>query len=962
MANFKFVKSATAAVLGASVLTTAVVVPGADASAKTTYKVNKNGTLVNAKTNKAVKGYKTYKGKLYKNGKKFTGKTSYGTYYVKGKKFTGKTKYGYYYVNGKRFTGTTKYGYYYVNGKRFNGKTKYGNLYVDGKRYTGTTKYGYTYYNGKRVEGEYKAKVYTNGKLVTGLYKDKLYTKGVLETGLDLYKDKLYKDGVLNVGYALYNEDLYKDAAKNEGFVADPLKDGKAYNDTKLANGTFDVDGVEKAYEDGVEVGAKVKSVEAINGKQIKVTFNKTVDDVSAEYLGNYSILRTSDSSEVKLSTLSSNIDDITADGKEVTITFVNDVLTDLSVNKDTLFKFTVDGVKDASGASVAKSTSSLSVNDEKGPELVSASAAAKTTTNKVTLTFSEPVQATGALVTVDGKSATVQAGSDYNQLVVTTSANLEPSKTYDITVLNVKDAAGNFLTTNPTKSTVTVANDVVAPTITEVKAVRDNLVAVTFDKAIDANTLSGEIKLLDASGVAKGGSITSTTSSDKKTVYVALGTENFFGNGTTFTGTLYFSDKIKDVAGNTLAATNKSVTLTKDTVAPTLKSAKHLEAGTLYTNGISYTNGALVLEFDEAVSNVATGSVKLLNASGNSVEGTYVASADSNAENSKEVIITLSSALPAGDYRVVLAGGEVADLSFQTNKNVAQTTKVTATATTNDTTKPVVTTASILETAATNLSSGTTIVVPFTDNASLDLDSIQDINNYLLNGAALPAGSYVSVAHNGTSTNAVPTDVNATIHIPKASIAKEGTQVLNVVNVKDKAGNVILPATKNVTLVDDVAPVFNSATVASNGSLVLGFSEDVVFGTAPKEEFNFKINGTNVEGTNDVITETTGTGNDSGKLVVGFNAVVDAGVDADSETTADNRVYIDVDGVPGYLAGTDILVKTGTTTAVGATTVSVSDLTSLEVSVVGSPVAANIKDGSSLNNALVKDTKKVVK
>ncbi|WP_368634537.1 S-layer homology domain-containing protein [Kurthia gibsonii] len=700
----------------------------------------------------------------------------------------------------------------------------------------------------------------------------------------------------------------------------------------------------------------------AINGKQVKVTFNKTVENVSAEYLGNYSILRSSDTAEVKLSTLAAQIDSIKADGKEVTITFKTDTLTGLSVKKDTVFKFTVDGVKDASGSAIAKSTSTLSVNDEKGPEVVSASAAAKTTTNKVVLTFSEPVQATGALVTVDGKSATVQAGSEYNQLVVTTTANLEPGKTYDITVLNVKDAAGNFLTTNPTKTTVTVANDVVAPVITEVKAVRDNLIAVTFDKAVNDTTLAGEVKLLDASGNPKGGSITvSSTSTDKKTVYLALGTENFFGNGTSFTGTLYFSDKIKDVLGNTLAATNKSVTITKDTVAPNLTSVKHLESNTLYTNGTQYANGALVLEFDESVSNISAENIKLLNASGNSVETTYVDTAAVNSRNSKEVIVSLKAALPAGDYRVVLAGGEVADLSFQENKNGAQTVKVTATSTSNDTDKPTVTTASIVATPAADLTSGTTIVVPLKDNAGLNLDSVQDVNNYLLNGSALPAGSYVSVAHNGSSTNAVATDVNATIHIPKASITKQGDHVLNIVNVKDVAGNVILPATKTVTLNDDVAPLFNSATVASNGSLVLGFSEDVVFGTAPKAEFNFKINGTDVLGTNTVITAAEGVGNDAGKLVVGFNAIVDSGADTNAATTADNRVFIDVDGDGSYGAG-DILVKTGTTTAVGATTVSVSDLTSLEVSVVAAPSATNIKDTSDLDNTLTKNTKKVVK
>ncbi|MGX9133348.1 hypothetical protein ACWV26_03060 [Rummeliibacillus sp. JY-2-4R] len=74
MSNYKlkFVKSAAALALGASVITSAVVVADTSASAKTTYKVS-NGKLVNAKTKKVVKGYVSYKSVLYKDGKAYTG-------------------------------------------------------------------------------------------------------------------------------------------------------------------------------------------------------------------------------------------------------------------------------------------------------------------------------------------------------------------------------------------------------------------------------------------------------------------------------------------------------------------------------------------------------------------------------------------------------------------------------------------------------------------------------------------------------------------------------------------------------------------------------------------------------------------------------------------------------------------------------------------------------------------------
>lgn len=125
-------------VLGVFVLTIAAVVPGVDVSAKTTFKVTSKGTLVNAKTKKAVKGYKSYKGKLYKDGKKLTG--------LYNKKF--------YYKNGVKATGTYKGTYYYKGVK----------------------------------------------KVTTGLYKGKYYKNGVLNVGLALFEGKYYFNATLANG------------------------------------------------------------------------------------------------------------------------------------------------------------------------------------------------------------------------------------------------------------------------------------------------------------------------------------------------------------------------------------------------------------------------------------------------------------------------------------------------------------------------------------------------------------------------------------------------------------------------------------------------------------------------------------------------------------------------------------------------------------------------------------------
>lgn len=140
----------TALALSATMLasTVAVATPGA-ASAKATYKVV-NGKLVDAKTKKVVKGYKTYKNKLYKDGKLFTGIYK-ETYYKKGKKAS-------YWYNG----------IYYHQGKPYTGYSGQQKLrFKDGEPLTGLYS-NILFEDGKRFKGWKDDKYYTNGKLANG--------------------------------------------------------------------------------------------------------------------------------------------------------------------------------------------------------------------------------------------------------------------------------------------------------------------------------------------------------------------------------------------------------------------------------------------------------------------------------------------------------------------------------------------------------------------------------------------------------------------------------------------------------------------------------------------------------------------------------------------------------------------------------------------------------------------------
>ena len=142
-------KQLTAIALSTTMFVSAVAIAPGVTNAKTTYKIV-NGKLVNAKTKKVVKGYKTYQNKLYKDGKLFKGLYK-DTYYNKGKK----ASYWYkkvYYHQGKPYTG-------------YSGQQKL--RFKDGEPVTGVYN-KILFEDGKRFNGWKDSKYYKNRHLANG--------------------------------------------------------------------------------------------------------------------------------------------------------------------------------------------------------------------------------------------------------------------------------------------------------------------------------------------------------------------------------------------------------------------------------------------------------------------------------------------------------------------------------------------------------------------------------------------------------------------------------------------------------------------------------------------------------------------------------------------------------------------------------------------------------------------------
>lgn len=200
--NLKFVKPVASLILGSAVIIGSLSTIEIEANASSNYKIV-DGNLVKKSNGKVVQGFKTFKGKLYKNGKLYTGLKG-KTYYKTGEMATGKYK-GIYYVKGKVFTGIdSKSGKYYVNGKVNKGLSIY-----NGKLYNGAT--------------------FNKGKVV---YKGKLYNGTKLNKGLVLYEGKLYNGSKLNKGVIQYKGLWYKNASLANGHIKTP--DGK---EIRVVNG-----------------------------------------------------------------------------------------------------------------------------------------------------------------------------------------------------------------------------------------------------------------------------------------------------------------------------------------------------------------------------------------------------------------------------------------------------------------------------------------------------------------------------------------------------------------------------------------------------------------------------------------------------------------------------------------------------------------------------------------------------
>ncbi|KTD83870.1 hypothetical protein UQ64_27245 [Paenibacillus etheri] len=786
-------------------------------------------------------------------------------------------------------------------------------------------------YNGKVTVEEVAAVLFRALKLETPATTDntasawaKGYAQAVINAGL-IAKDTNFKANasrslVVETAYAVDQLEAAPTVASAE--AVSPTKVVVTFSDkttTTVELTTALVAGVETTinfkhkdhdYTTKVTLQApKVVSVEAPNSKQLVVKFNRAVDaDTVAEdgKLINGVVQVTALSGAPTVTAAGSEVS-FNTDNTQATITFPG-----LEYLKGQYTVVVANKVKTTSAEAIPAFTSILSVADTTAPTVATVNAVAKATTNKVYVKFSEPVKPAGIIAYVNGAAATVQRDT-YDTFVLTTG-NLNSGTTYDVSLTNVSDFAGNVANPNPIKTSVTVVSDVAAPAIKSVTPVGDRYVEVKFDKKVNRDSLVGNVRLLDANGESKGVFFVST-SSDSDTIKLRSPLSALPTSGT-FTGSIVFGQSVRDTLGNTLStAATQAITFTKDTSAPGVTSA-------------TYSNKGLVIKFNEEVilDKTATNNKEILiinNKTGQQA-GTALKVKDGSLSSDKKTL-TYNVALSGADYTVRLPQGLVTDDSFSTNPFASTTVALTIeAANTSDTTRPEVVSITPHDkdaagTVTADVYYDVVVKDPGTGASGLNVATLTDVNSYTLNSKALPLGSYPVITSIGKDNDAAaPKEATVRIYIPGSTITKTEAHTFQVFGIADKAGNGILPVEKKSELTDRVKPTLTTAAVSSgdNTVLVIGFSEDVKVSTVNLADFEFSINGVSQTASGSNVKPSSidpGAGSDAGKFYVTFNKL-------DGTTGKQNLNANDVNSIEvKVVAGANItdtsgnLITTGT-------------------------------------------------
>ncbi|MCP1160729.1 hypothetical protein [Bacillus infantis] len=617
---------------------------------------------------------------------------------------------------------------------------------------------------------------------------------------------------------AVRDSALYAVTVKMElDLAADALENNKmAEVEKHLAEANKYIDDVQNAAmkstltkvlgEIEAELTPAVKSVSAINAKQLVVTFNQpvlgqTANVSDATDVGNYTLGGTPASSAV-----------LSDDQRTVTVTFAGDVEGQdqvLVVNPVATTK------KDANGAAITteKFSKVFSYTDTVKPQVTGTSYENGT----IVVTFSEEIGTEPAVVRVNGVpvSADDYKISDSDATKIEITHTLAAGATASLYVAGAKDtsAAENEMNLY-NGSVIAPSADASKPSITSVQVTGQNTATVTLSEAITQTSVEAKLQKGATQSVVSLEKDRTDTTGKTYTLTVDLNGDTagdgiFSGNSNSETFTLYVAaGAMTDATANANELFSTSVTFNKDVTGPVLT-----------TSNVTDDNKKFDFKFNENLTVAgSTANITVRNSEGVKIAADAETALKSGDTTVYQVDIKNGDvAFDAGTYTVTIPAGYFTDVYG--NQSAAVTSTFTVGTPSNaDTIKPVA--------RVTNVDgAANTFQVAYGEEVT---SSALNLASYKLDGAALPAGTDIYF------TSAAKTTVQ--IELPENSInignqTTGASAILNVSGVADVAGNLVNSTNTAVTVKDNTAATITNVQVIGQDVYVT-FNEDVTVGS----------------------------------------------------------------------------------------------------------------------------------
>lgn len=584
-----------------------------------------------------------------------------------------------------------------------------------------------------------------------------------------------------------------------------------------------------------------VESVSAINATQVEVKFGVEVDKDSAETVGNYSI-NSNNPTSAKLG----------EDKKTVILTFASQAHVEVTNGVLVVEPITIASDEDKT---TEKWTSVLTFKDEVKPEIDSIeSKTSGTHATSLTVTATEPIAS--GLAKVNGVYHTISWSGNKGTI---TGLNLDASKSHTLELINLTDLAGTPNVTVSTSKTFNVTVDKVAPTAT-LSAVGDKAIKVTFSKPMDVASVQSAfaantpVKDETLSSVNSAAVVQAVANTNDTEFIIPITASNIYANKDSRTFYVVLTDTLKDKLGNKLESTTKSITLTKDTVKPVATGYKVVK-----NNDGEVT--AIEINFSEGLAAAAQGALTaptIVDSNGRQVN-TILGTLTNDAVTAGDKKVVFRASAPAkltGQYAFSFARNLVSDLAETPNGSNAFNYTIDFGAASN----------TFDLTSANAVSNVITVNFGRAVKGGAVANSATDVNNYTLAGKPLPEGT--TIVLNSTQTV-------ATITLPASESIEKDDQaaVFTVANVHSLAGEVLNSYKGTVGVLDNTAPVLESAKVLDNKTIELTYSEAIQLasGSDVGDSFVIKQDGTELVLADAELKGTVASGFDN-KLVIKIN------------------------------------------------------------------------------------------